>query len=114
MMNRLAMIAAAVAVLSLHAAAPAQVIFSDNFDVDTSANWNTNISTNNPTGSKATYAFDYSTVGIPSAPNSVGGTTRGLKLEANTITTAGVVSGLSVSPKNVSATGNYTLRSTRG
>src|SRR6266487_6571998 len=105
MMNRSAMLFCAVAALAMPVAAPAQVVFTDNFDVDTSANWNVNISTNNPTGSKSTFAFDYSTVSIPSAPSSTGGTTRGLKLEANTITTAGVVSGLSVSPRNISATG---------
>lgn len=30
------------------------------------------------------YAFDYSTIGIPSAPNSTGGTTIGAAMEANT------------------------------
>src|SRR5947207_657997 len=72
-------------------AARAQVVFSDNFDADHTANWNTNISTNNSTGSAANYFFDYGTVGIPSAPNSTGGTTRGLKLEANFVVGAGVV-----------------------
>ena len=82
-------------------------VFSDDFDTDTSAQWNVNAS--GAAGSdRALFAFDYSTVGIPSAPNSVGGTTRGLILQANR--TAGVQSGISVSPMGQSFTGDYVLR----
>ena len=45
-----------------------------------------------------------STVGIPSAPGS-GGTTRGMKMEANVPGTA-VFSGMSMSPNGVSINGN--------
>lgn len=87
----------------------AQSYFSDNFDTDTSANWAVNYSAtaNATTGNAATFAFDYSTVGIPAAPNS-SGSTRGLKLEANF--TGGVQSGLSVSPLGLTLPDNYILR----
>ena len=56
----------------------AQVV-TDNFDTDTSANYA--IQSSGLTAN--TFAFDYSTMGIPSAPSTVGGTTLGLMLEAN-------------------------------
>lgn len=56
-------------------------IIADNFDSDTAANYMV-VDDGTPDGS-AIFAFDYSTVGIPSAPNSVGGTTSGLRLSAN-------------------------------
>ena len=78
-------------------------LFEDNFDADTSANWTTNASGLNDA---AVFNFDYSTIGIPAAPGA-GGTTRGLKLQANTA--GGVLSGVSVSPIGQSFTGDYTL-----
>src|SRR5215204_586123 len=71
--------------------------YSEDFDTDSTAEW----SVNQPGGTVASdnfanLFFDYSTVGIPSAPNSVGGATRGLKFEANV--NAGVFSGISASP----------------
>lgn len=109
------LIAAAAAVaLGLPAAGRAQaVLFADNFDSGGSgANWSTNVA---PTGTtavnEANFAFDYSTLGIPSAPNSTGGTTIGLQLRANRPTAATpVFSGVSVSPNGQSFTGDYTLR----
>jgi hypothetical protein len=82
-------------------------IFNDNFDVDTSANYNVN--TVAGSNQAATFAYDYGTVGVPSAPNS-GGTTRGLKLEANYLNSndaTEIFSGMSVSPKNFSVTGDF-------
>jgi hypothetical protein len=90
----------------------AQALFSEDFDADHSLNWISNIAgvgTHN-----VDYFFDYSSVGIPPAPNSVGGSTRGMKLQANTDPAtqppAGTVSGLSVSPLGGEFTGNYRLR----
>jgi hypothetical protein len=89
---------------------PAAVLFSENFDAgDASDRWRTNRVTAGATGNAADYAFDYSTVGIPAAPNSVGGSTVGVKLEAN-IPGNGVFTGLSVSPLDQAFTGNFTLR----
>lgn len=83
----------------------AQIVFYDDFDVNSTANWTVN---QGPSDGVANFFFDYSTVGIPSAPNSIGGTTRGLKLQANL--TGGVFGGLSVSPTGQSFLGDYTLR----
>ena len=88
----------------------AQTMFSDDFDSDHTANWS--VSTLG-TGSDANFFFDYSTVGIPSAPNSVGGTTLGLRLRANQTGLGGTFpGGVSVSPNGVSFAGNnnYELR----
>jgi hypothetical protein len=85
--------------------ASAQSLFSANFETDTTANWTVNKAT---ADNFADFFFDYSTVGIPAAPHSVAGTTRGLKLQANP--SAGVFSGLSVSPTGQHFTGSYTVR----
>lgn len=52
------------------------------------------------------FAFDYSTIGVPAAPNS-GGTTVGMKLQANLFSDA--FGGFSVSPNSQAFTGDYTL-----
>ena len=102
---RLATLAVALAMpTSGHAA----VIFTDDFETDTSANYNINSSGGN---NAATFAFDYSTIGIPPAPNSAG-TTRGLKLEANYLNSndaTEIFSGLSVSPTGFSVTGDFDI-----
>lgn len=54
------------------------------------------------------FMFDYSTVGIPSAPNSTGGTTIGLKLQASLFSNA--LGGFSVSPNGVNLTGDYSVK----
>jgi hypothetical protein len=81
-------------------------ILSKDFDVDDTANWSVNASGGD---GFTNFFFDYSTVGIPSAPNSSGGSTRGLKMYANH--TAGVFQGLSVSPTAFSLpSGNFKLK----
>src|SRR5688500_18757100 len=78
---------AACTVLAVHLTSPAAALppsptpwFSDDFDADHAADWVVN---EGPTDNHADFFFDYSTVGIPPAPHSVGGTTRGLKLQTN-------------------------------
>ena len=68
-------------------------VFTDNFEVDSSASWTLNRSS---ADNRATFAYDYTGFGIPSAPNSAGGTNKGLRFEANL--SAGVTNALSVSP----------------
>lgn len=85
--------------------APAQLLFSEDFDADHTGNWTVNKSSSQDF---ADFFFNYSAVGIPSAPHSIGGSTRGLKLEANTA--GDIFSGLSVSPTGQSFSGNYFLR----
>ena len=95
------------------------VLFSENFDTDPTASWAVNsyiggtTSTGGLAANAASFFFDYSTVGIPAAPNSSGGTTRGLKLQANITGTGpagGFAPGISVSPIGQSFTGDYSLR----
>ena len=80
-------------------------LFSDNFDVDSSANWNINTSSFD---TSATFAFDYSSIGVPSSPNG-GGTTVGLRLAANIIDPTGSEA-LTLSPAGKSFSGKYQLK----
>ncbi|HEX6962439.1 MAG TPA: hypothetical protein VF175_11265 [Lacipirellula sp.] len=86
-----------------------QVLYSQNFDAPgQSALWNVNAPpAPNNTDVHTDFHFDYSTFGIPAAPNS-GGTTHGMKLAANL--TDGIAGGVSVSPTDKSFTGDYALR----
>lgn len=111
--------ATAILVLVASAARGQAVLFSESFDTDPTANWTVNsfiggtTSSGGSAANAANFFFDYSTVGIPAAPNSTGGSTRGLKLQANitgTGPTAGLPPGVSVSPTGQSFTGDYSLR----
>lgn len=82
------------------------VLFTDDFDADHTANWVVKFNTNNIF---TDFFFDYNTVGIPSAPHSVGGTTRGMKLKAH-LNTLNAFVGVSVCPTNQGFTGDYRLR----
>lgn len=77
-------------------------LYSQNFEVDSTANWTVN---NGPSDAAVDFHFDYSAVGIPSAPSGAG--TRGMKLQANL--TNGIFSGMSVSPIGQNFTGDYTV-----
>src|SRR5438067_13667798 len=93
------LVAAALAVGTPAVARAQAVVFTDSFDGGPLApSYNVNASNATAGYAAATFGFDYGTVGIPSAPNSVGGTTLGLKLEANKIVGGGVVGGITVSP----------------
>ena len=111
--KKLALVLAA-ALSAAPVASHAAVLYQENFDNDATANFSFNSESPGDAalddlGNEANFHFDYSTVGIPSAPNSVGGTTRGLKLEAN-VPGTGRFSGLSVSPLGQSFAGDYILR----
>ena len=62
---------------------------------------------------KAVFGFDYSTVSfpasIPSAPHSIGGTTRGLFLTVNKDAT-GIAAGVNLYPLAVAASNNFALK----
>lgn len=83
---------------------PGELVYSEDFDIDASAKWSVHLG---PGDGLANFFFDYSTVGVPPAPNSKG-TTRGLKLQANQ--TSSVFGGLSVSPTGQEFRGNHRLR----
>jgi len=70
--------------------ATAQVFLTDNFEVNTSANYSV-VDDGTPDGT-STFAFDYIAAGIPLAPRSTPGTSRGLRFTAND--TAGTVDAL--------------------
>lgn len=101
-MKHLRLLTALAGAGALLGAAQAQLFFDD-FDVDHTANWVVN---NGPTDSNVNVFFDYSTLGIPSAPRS-NGTTRGLRMLANQ--SNGIFGGVSASPVGQSFTGDYTL-----
>jgi hypothetical protein len=91
--------------VSTHAAP----LFTENFDVNNAANWTVN--NNNNGTNAANFSFNYGSVGIPSA-DGPGGTTVGLKLQANISGTgpaSGVLPAISVSPNGQSFTGDYTV-----
>ncbi|MFT3787102.1 MAG: hypothetical protein QM770_13200 [Tepidisphaeraceae bacterium] len=86
-------------------------IFTDDFDADHTSSWTVN-NNNNGTNSAA-FFYDYNVMGIPSAPHSSGGSTRGLKIQANTSGTgpaSGALPGISVSPTGMNFYGDITLR----
>ncbi|MEO6183713.1 MAG: immunoglobulin domain-containing protein, partial [Verrucomicrobiota bacterium] len=83
---------------------PLQAVFLDNFDLNTAGNWVTNRSS---TDARVTFNYNYATNGIPSAPNSTNGTTRGVKFEANM--TAGVAAAINISPVGQGFSGDYRL-----
>jgi len=80
-------------------------LFSDDFDSDHTANYAVN---HGPTDDTVNFSFDYSSLGIPSAPHSVGGTTRGLMMYSNT--TKAVLGGPSISPLGLSLSGDYVFK----
>jgi hypothetical protein len=55
-----------------------------------------------------TFNYNYASNGIASAPNSTGGTTRGVKFEANMI--SGTAAAINISPVGQSFSGDYRLR----
>ena len=79
-------------------------VFADPFDSNTAGNWTVNQSS---ADNSVTFSYDYSPLGIPSAPHSAGGTTRGLQMQANL--SQGVVSAISLSPNGQSFPGDYRL-----
>lgn len=81
-------------------------LFTDNFDAGTSGSgWSATLSHSD---ASVNYAFDYSTIGVPSAPNSTGGSTIGMSFLANQ--SAGVQQGISASPTGYSFTGDFRIR----
>ena len=94
----------------------AAVVYTEDFENDAGSRWVFNSEmpfdvADDGAGNEANFGFDYSTIGIPAAPNSAGGipTTRGLKLEAN-VPGTGRFTGGSASPIDLSVPGNFTFR----
>jgi hypothetical protein len=84
-----------------------QLLFQDNFDSGISEfDWTVN--RGGGSDSFADFAYNYADIGIPAAPNSVGGTTIGLRFLVNQ--EAGVFQGISASPIGQSFTGDFRIR----
>lgn len=104
-------LAASAAVFGATLAARAQLIYSDDFsNPDDGTNWVINYS---HTGSNyVNFQFDYTTIGLPPAPHSTSGNTKGLKMSPD-ITSgsllAGAVAGVSVTPTNFSISQNFDM-----
>jgi len=81
-MHRLLASAAIAAVLWAAAPARAQLLISDDFETNTSADYT--IATDDAANGSVEFAFDYVTAGIPAAPRSAPGDTNGLKIAVNT------------------------------
>lgn len=92
----------ALVVLVSAGAAASAATFNENFEVDPTASW---VVHSGPSDSAANFFFDYSTVGIPAAPNGTG--TRGMKLQANL--SNGIFSGMSASPLGLNMVGDYSV-----
>jgi hypothetical protein len=84
---------------------PQVALFADNFDANTAANWNQNKSSSD---NAITFNFDYSSLGIPSAPNSTNSSTLGVQMKANL--TLGAVAAVSLSPASQIFSGDYRVR----
>jgi len=84
-----------------------QIVYQDDFDAGTSGGtWTAVLS---HADASASFAFDYgTTLGIPSAPNSSGGSTIGMRFLANQ--SAGVQQGISATPNGQSFTTDFLLR----
>jgi hypothetical protein len=96
--------AALAVVLATQSAFSASIYYTEDFDVDNSANW----TVNDPALSDilVDFNYDYSAIGVPAAPG--GSSTRGLKMTANN--SGGVFSGFSVSPTGESFSGAYQVK----
>src|SRR5439155_7308541 len=85
---------------------PGGVLFSDNFEVDSSANWIVN-SNDGFFDSAADFAFDYSQLYVPVVPGSA--TTKGLRFRLNEQAGAQRNS-ISASPANLNLPSDYRLK----
>jgi hypothetical protein len=110
------LIVMAFACTTLGTVANAQVAYTNDFDTDTTADWTFFSNRTGDTaaqadlGSAADFFFDYSTAGVPSAPNSTGGSTLGMRLQTAIIGTPGTLqNGCSVTPNAFSSTEDFTM-----
>ena len=96
------------------------LLFSDDFDADTSTNWNIfSGQSSGPSDYTADFAFDYGatpytfngvTALIPPAPNSPDGSTRGVRLTANNNDATAATAAVNLYPKNFSVSNNFALK----
>jgi hypothetical protein len=96
-----------------------QTVYLEDFETASgSTNWNVfGGSTNGIPDYTVTWAYDYGTyfssfngIFIPSAPGSVGGTTKGVRLTVNNNDGTPSIAGVSLYPKSLMLTGGYTMK----
>ena len=102
MASRVLYSAAIVLIFSVAAQAD---VFMDDFNIDSSANWNVNKSSSD---TSVTFAFDYSTIGVPPSPNG-DGSTFGLRMAAN-MNMPGAYEAVTLSPVGMHYSGVYVLK----
>ncbi len=96
------------------------LLYSDNFDTNSSANWNLFFgSADGVIDYTADWAYNYGatpytfngqTFVIPPAPNSIRGPTKGVRFTVNNNDTDGAIAGLNIYPKNQTFSGNFALK----
>jgi hypothetical protein len=91
---------------------PETRLFSDQFNADSSANWILTFGANTNTAPdySVDWVFDYSTLGIPPAPGSLGVDTLGVRVTVNKNDTLFSSAGLNLYPTNQSFSGDFALR----
>ncbi len=90
---------------------PAPILFEDNLDTDSSANWTIRFGANDGVEDyTALFSYDYSAESIPPAPHSTGDTTLGLFLQVNKTIGTPSSAGINLYPINKTFSGNYALR----
>lgn len=106
MKQPLCWLAACAAACCAAPASAAPILYSDDFDANSSANYTVNADPD----TTVAFAYDYSADGIPSAPGSPGGSTRGVKFTANNGDATAAAAAVNISPTGQSFTGDYVLR----
>jgi hypothetical protein len=86
------------------------VLFADNFDTDTSANWTAKFGTaiGSPVDYTNKFNLDYSVLNIP--PPAKTTTTRGLLVSVNKLDATAMAAGVNFYPNGQQFSGNYALR----
>ena len=86
-------------------------VFADDFDTDTAGGWLLRFGAGNGISDYvAEFAYDYSQDGIPSAPHSDGGTTKGVKVTVNKNDATASAAGVNIYPKGLNVSGDFSLR----
>jgi hypothetical protein len=91
---------------------PETVLWRDDFEADSSANWTVFYATTNAAADdkNLSFQYDYSALGSPPAPHSTSGTTVGMFMTVNKEDTLPAAAALNLYPNGQSFSGNYALR----
>lgn len=90
---------------------PGNVTFTEDFSTDVEDQWIILFdSVNGQDDFEADFTFDYSTLSIPPAPNSLDDSTTGLRLRVNKFDGDAAAAAVNVFPKDITLSGNYAVR----